>query len=57
MRCMFVFGMGAMKNLVKIAESITSEKWYNLEKELKYEVRSQARNSKYLAEFFYRPGK
>lgn len=42
-RCMFVFGMDAMKNLVKIADEITPEKWHKLERQPKYEVKTRER--------------
>ncbi len=40
---MFVFGMDAMANLVKIAKDITLEKWQKLETEPKYEVKTRER--------------
>ena len=43
-RCMFVFGMDAMPNLVKIAERINPSDWQILEKNRKYEIKTQNRN-------------
>lgn len=42
-RCMFVFGMDAMANLVKIAGGISRKKWRKLEKQPKYEVKTYER--------------
>lgn len=40
-KCKFVFGVDAMRNLVKIADEISD--WHLLEKEPKYEVKTQPR--------------
>ena len=42
-RCMFIFGMDAMPNLVKIANGIDPSDWQPLEKKPKYEVKTQKR--------------
>ena len=42
-RCMFVFGMDARKNLIKIANSIDPTNWNELEKEPKYKVKTRER--------------
>ena len=42
-RCMFVFGMDAMPNLVKIANGIDPADWQCLEKEPKYEAKTKKR--------------
>lgn len=41
--CMFVFGMDAMPNLVKIANGISASDWQLLEKKPKYEVKTRNR--------------
>jgi hypothetical protein len=42
-RCMFVFGMDARKNLVKIANGIDPEDWQQLENKPKYKVKTKKR--------------
>ena len=43
-RCMFVFGIDAMPNLVKIAERINPSDWQLLERKRKYEIKTQNRH-------------
>ncbi len=42
-RCMFIFGVDAMPNLVKIANNIAPENWQLLEKTPKYDVKTETR--------------
>ncbi len=42
-RCMFIFGMDAMPNLVKIANGIDPADWQQLETEPKYKVKTTTR--------------
>ena len=42
-RCMFIFGMDAMPNLVKLANRIDPGNWQKLEKKPKYEVKTRTR--------------
>jgi len=41
---MFVFGIDAMPNLVKIAERINPSDWQLLERKRKYEIKTQNRH-------------
>ncbi len=42
-RCTFIFGMDAMPNLVKIAGQLDESNWQPLEKQPKYQVKTQPR--------------
>ena len=42
-RCMFIFGMDAMPNLVKLANRVDPGNWQKLERKPKYEVKTRTR--------------
>src|SRR3990170_3068639 len=42
-RCRFVFGLDARQNLVSIAQRLSEEQWAALEREPKYEVKTEGR--------------
>jgi hypothetical protein len=42
-RCTFIFGVDAMRNLLKIANEIDATKWHPLEKKAKYTVKKRTR--------------
>lgn len=42
-KCKFVFGMDARKNLIRIAEGISEQKWKPLERRPKYKVKTKER--------------